>query len=184
MREEKRLTLICSLSKVVRAFDSSRPHQSSACPILRGFRRLVNQTHPPPLEFICRARGSHLSKSATGGAASFRMEQRVGQPLHESEKNPSAASLPALAKNARTGHPSCVVGEEIKTEGWATRLAARNRRSMRRLRRRGWMRCLRSSASGTSKNTVEKPVSPLFVLGLLFMLSPALLWPAPWKSGP
>ena len=55
---------------------------------------------------------------------------------------------------------------------------------MRRLRRRGWMRCLRSSASGTSKNTVEKPVSPLFVLGLLFMLSPALLWPAPWKSGP
>ena len=52
------------------------------------------------------------------------------------------------------------------------------------------MRRLRNDASGTSKNNVEKLVGPpfvlgvLFALGLLFMLSPAVLWPAPWKSGP
>jgi len=38
------------------------------------------------------------------------------------------------------------------------------------------MRCLRSNASGTSKNTVEKLVSPLFALGLAVFGS--------WKSGP
>ena len=32
-----------------------------------------------------------------------------------------AASVPALAKNARTGHPSGVVGQTMKPEkGWAT----------------------------------------------------------------
>ena len=51
------------------------------------------------------------------------------------------------------------------------------------------MRCLRSNASGTSKNTVEKLVGPPFALGVLsalgrlFMLRPAVLRPAPWKSG-
>ena len=47
------------------------------------------------------------------------------------------------------------------------------------------MRCLRSNASGTSKNTVEKLVGPAFALGVLFALGLLfMLSPAPWKSGP
>ena len=37
------------------------------------------------------------------------------------EQNPSGASLPALAENARTGHPQSCNGDEIKTEGRVTR---------------------------------------------------------------